>query len=234
MKSAVILPRLLSLALLSIGFFVGPASAAPDTFEGRIRMKITSGRDVSEMEYAMKGSKMRMEMGDQDEQMTSIIDLKTMQMIMLMPSEKMYMVMQVPNPKETAAAKADEGTIEKTSETATILGYATTKYLIRSKDLKEPVEVWATEGLGTFFNPDSFSGPMGGKRKSASWERLLRNRGFFPLRTVIREKREETRMEVISLKKGPLPDSLFTPPAGFQRMDMPGMGGLIPGLSGRP
>ena len=202
-------------------------------FEGRIRMRVTSGGETNEMEYAMKGAKMRIEAGPADERMASIIDLQAKQMLMLIDSEKMYMVMKMPEaPKEKA--EKDEGTIEKTSDTAVIAGYKATKYLVRSKDSKEPIEVWATEDLGTFFNPESFGGPFGGKSKPPVWETLLRNKGFFPLRTIVREKRSETRMEVIAVEKASLPDSRFTAPAGYKRMDMPGMGGLIPGLLGKP
>jgi hypothetical protein len=210
-----------------------PSEGIGSSFEGRIRMKITSGGETNEMSYAMKGAKMRIEMGSADEQMASIIDLQSKKMLMLIDSEKAYMEMKMP---DAAKGKADkeEGSIEKTSETATIAGYKATKYLVRSKDSKEPIEVWATEDLGTFFNPDSFGGPFGGKSKTPVWEQLLRSRGFFPLRTIIREKRTETRMEVISVEKVRLPDSLFTPPAGYQRMEMPGLGGMLPGLLGKP
>lgn len=206
-----------------------PVERAGSSFEGRIRMKVTSGRETTEMQYAMKGAKMRIDAGPADERMASIVDLQTKQMLMLIDSEKMYMVMKMPEAPQGKAEK-EEGTIEKTSETAVIAGYTATKYLVRSKDSKEPIEVWATEDLGTFFNPDSFGGPFGGKSKPPVWESLLRNKGFFPLRTIIREKRTETRMEVVAVEKASLPDSLFTPPAGYKRMDMPGMGGLIPGL----
>jgi hypothetical protein len=206
-----------------------PAERAGSSFEGRIRMKVTSGRETTEMEYAMKGAKMRIDAGPADERMASIIDLQTKQMLMLIDSEKMYMVMKMPEAPQGKAEK-EEGTIEKTSETAVIAGYTATKYLVRSKDAKEPIEVWATEDLGTFFNPDSFGGPFGGKSKPPVWESLLRNKGFFPLRTIVREKRTETRMEVVAVDKASLPDSLFTPPADYKRMDMPGMGGLLPGL----
>lgn len=210
-----------------------PSEPAASGFEGRIRMQVISGGETNEMEYAMKGAKMRIEAGPADERMASIIDLQAKQMLMLIDSEKMYMVMKMPEAPKGKAEK-EEGSIEKTSDTAVIAGYKATKYLVRSKDSKEPIEVWATEDLGTFFNPESFGGPFGGKSKPPVWETLLRNKGFFPLRTIVREKRSETRMEVVAVEKASLPDSLFTAPAGYKRMDMPGMGGLIPGLLGKP
>lgn len=225
--------RLVRLFLFVVGLGTAASAIAAPAFEGRIRMKVTSGRETSEMAYAIKGAKMRIEAGTADERMASIIDMKAMQMLMLIESEKMYMTMKMPEAPKGKAEK-EEGSIEKTSETAVIAGYKATKYLVRSKDSKEPIEVWATEDLGTFFNPESFGGPFGGKSKTPVWEQLLRSRGFFPLRTVIREKRTETRMEVVAVEKTSLPDSLFVPPAGYTRMEMPGMGGMLPGLLGKP
>lgn len=233
MKPRVSPLRLVRLLCFVVGFGTTTAAIASPTFEGRIQMKITSGRETTAMTYAIKGSKMRIEMGTADERMASIIDMKAMQMLMLIESEKMYMTMKMPEVPQAKSEK-EEGSIEKTSETAVIAGYTATKYLVRSKDAKEPIEVWATEELGTFFNPESFGGPFGGKSKTPVWEELLRSRGFFPLRTIVRERRNETRMEVVSVEKTTLPDSLFTPPADYKRMDMPGMGGMLPGLLGRP
>ncbi len=233
MNSRVLPLRLVRLLCFVVSLGAATSAIAAPAFEGRIQIKVTSGRDVSEMAYAIKGSKMRIEAGDAEERMASIIDLKAMQMLMLIDSEKMYMVMTIPEAPQGEADK-EQGSIEKTSETAVIAGYTATKYLVRSKDSKEPVEVWATEELGTFFNPESLGGPFGGKPKTPAWEQLLRSRGFFPLRTVVREKRTETRMEVVSVEKTRLPDSLFTPPAGYQRMEMPGLGGMLPGLLGKP
>jgi hypothetical protein len=233
MNSRVLPLRLVRLLCFVVGLGAATSAIAAPAFEGRIQIKVTSGRDVSEMAYAIKGSKMRIEAGDAEERMASIIDLKAMQMLMLIDSEKMYMVMTIPEAPHGEAEK-EQGSIEKTSETAVIAGYTATKYLVRSKDSKEPVEVWATEELGTFFNPESLGGPFGGKSKTPAWEQLLRSRGFFPLRTVVREKRTETRMEVVSVEKTRLPDSLFIPPAGYQRMEMPGLGGMLPGLLGKP
>jgi len=208
---------------------------AADAFEGRITMKMTSEGKSNEVAYALKGSRMRMEMNSEGKAMVTLLDLKEKQMTMLMPNEKMYMVMplrDIPGADKVDAAAADT-TLEKTSETETILGYKTTKYLARSKEQKEPVEIWAAEGLGSFFNPGDF-GAMGGKRKAPLWEKELREKGFFPLRIVTKQKKgREDRMEVVKLDKTALPDSLFVPPADFKKFSMPGFGGLIPGMGGK-
>jgi len=224
---------LFSLALL-LGVFAGIARAV-ETFEGRITMKLTSEGKSNEVAYATKGSRMRMEMNSEGKSVVTLLDLNEKQMMMLMPDQKMYMVMplrDVPGADKVDAAAADT-TLEKTSETEIILGYKTTKYLARSKDQKEPVEIWAAEGLGSFFNPNDLN-VMGGKRKAPLWEKELREKGFFPLRIVSKPKKgREDRMEVIKLDKTALPESLFVPPADFKKFNLPGMGGLIPGLGGK-
>ena len=82
---------------------------------------------------------------------------------------------------------------------------------------------------------------MGGGRKrggppSQAWERALAGKDLFPLRVVglDRSGKETFRMEVTSIEKQTLPDSLFVPPADYTKMDMGGMmqGMGIPGLPG--
>jgi hypothetical protein len=100
--------------------------------------------------------------------------------------------------------------------------------------------------------------PMGrGRAPTATpaWERALEGKDLFPLRVVGYEKgkprsekgksaekskgknasgNESFRMEVTAIDKAPLPDTLFNPPAGYQKFDMGGMmkgmmKGMIPG-----
>ena len=40
--------------------------------------------------------------------------------------------------------------------------------------------------------------------------------------------KEIFRMEATKIEPGPLPDSLFVPPAGYQKFDIPNMGGMNP------
>lgn len=196
-------------------------------------MRITSNGKSQDMVYAVKGSRMRIDMAADGKTMSSIMDVKKQEMLMLMPEEKMYMVVTFRDAAEKAAAAASDTILEKTSESEMIVGYKATKYLVKSKDQKEPIEIWATEGLGYFVNPSDI-GPMGGKRKPAAWEIELRNKGFFPLRTVTKgRKGREDRMEVVNLEKVALADSLFTPPADYKRFEMPGLGGLLQGLGGK-
>jgi hypothetical protein len=86
--------------------------------------------------------------------------------------------------------------------------------------------MWLAEGLGTFmaFNQNPMGGARGGSTPPA-WERALAGKELFPLRVAGKDKagKESFRMEVTAIEKTSLPDSMFTPPAGYQKLDMGGM-----------
>jgi hypothetical protein len=121
MKFRVLPRRLVRLLCFVVGLGAATSAIGAPAFEGRIQIKITSGRETSAMAYAIKGSKMRIDMGDTEEKVASIIDLKAMQMLMLIDSEKMYMVMKIPEAPQGEVEK-EQGSTEKTSETAVIAG----------------------------------------------------------------------------------------------------------------
>jgi hypothetical protein len=53
------------------------------------------------------------------------------------------------------------------------------------------------------------------------------------MRIVMKNAKGTTKMEVTSVEKASLPDSVFAPPEGWQKIDLGGMmGGFMPG--GRP
>jgi hypothetical protein len=214
-----------------------PAALVAASFEGKVTFKITSGKDkAQEMTYQIKGDKFRMEIPAAKGQGMGgmIMDLGKREMIMLMDEQKMYMSMAIPQAAVEAAAKqGDDVTLEKTSETEKILGYTATKYIATHKN--EKTDLWLAEGLGTFMSMSN-ANPMGGGRggsQQKAWEKVLAGKELFPLRVVGRDKggKENFRMEVTAIDKTSLPDSLFAPPAGYQKFDMGGMmKGLMQGI----
>jgi hypothetical protein len=64
---------------------------------------------------------------------------------------------------------------------------------------------------------------MGRGRASApGWAAALGRRGGFPLR--VADTTGAVRYEITRIEPKPLPDSLFVPPADYQRMQMPSFG----------
>lgn len=206
-------------------------------FEGRVSLGIKSGRDKEQViNYAMKEGLVRMEFPSADEGgAVMIMNWAKKEMIMLMVEDEMYMVMPLKTVAQAMGGKpaGPDPKVEKTGRTETILGYPCEEY--RSTEGGETTEMWVTDQLGTFMglsggNP--MEGMMGGSGKSSptsGWERALKGQtAAFPLRVVNRDAkgREIFRLEVKKIDPGSLPDSLFVPPAGFEKMNLPMMGGF--------
>ena len=207
-----------------------PAALSAASFEGKVSFTMTSGKNKSqEINYSIKGDKVRINMPEAKGMGGMIMDTTKKEMLMIMDEQKAYMVMALPQTAVDAMAKnADDAKLEKTNETEKILGYTATKYIVTSKE--GTTDLWLAEGLGTFMGFNN--NPMGGKRQAApkAWERLLAGKELFPMRVVGKDGRDSFRMEVTAIDKTSLPDSLFTPPPGYQKFDMGGMmKGMIPG-----
>lgn len=225
-----LLPLLASLLL-------APGALFGATFEGRVTFKMSTPKDPSqEMRYAIKGDKVRVELPNQKEMGGMIMDLGKREMIMIMDSQRMYMVMPMQDqPAGGPGKKAQsEPKLEKTGETQKILGYLAEKYL--STHEGTTTEMWLAEGIGAFAGLGQPSGKGRGNAPQA-WERALSGKPYFPLRVIGRDKggKETFRMEATAIDKQPLGDDVFAAPAGYEKMDMGGMmRGMLPGLPGMP
>ena len=210
---------------------------AADAFEGKVTLAITGEKGKAmDMNYSMKGDRVRTDINASGHEVSTIMDLPKLEMIMLMAENKMYMVMPLKKPVEDAMAKhqgdAANIDINQTGKTETILGYKTDQILITDKDKGTVTELWVASGLGTFMGLGNSGGsPFGGHKSAASakWEEALKGKSGFPLRVISHDAKgkEIFKMEATKIEPGPLPDSLFVPPAGYQRFDMPNLGGMF-------
>lgn len=220
------------LTAVSLGLCAPQLSFAAN-FEGKVKMKIQSGKgDPNIINYSMKGQRLRMEIPSGKETMVGLLDWEKREMSMLMPGQTMYMVIElkdVPMIENEVKKTQDSTTLEKTSETATIVGREATKYI--AKDGKTVTELWLASGIGSWFNMSGGGNPMKPKKLS-DWEREIIAKQLFPLRMVTFDKkgRPEVTTEVVELTPQKLDDSMFLPPAGYTRFSM---GGLLKGLGGK-
>jgi hypothetical protein len=221
-------------------FVFTAASVFAASFEGRITLGMKSGKDKEfVIAYAIKEGLCRMEPKmEGGEGFASITNWKTMETIVLMSEQRMYMVMPLKRTVNAAseATAAHDTKLEKTGETETILGYVCEKYIATDKK-GETTELWATDKLGNFMgvtagNPMAGMMGGGGRGKKGGWEEMVKGKdGFFPLRVVGKSAKgkESFRMEAKSIEPGALPDSLFAPPDGFQKFQMPNLGDMFKG-----
>ncbi len=227
------IPRLLGipailLAAAALGF------GAPKAFEGKITFLMTTDNGTLPFTYYMKGGLVRTEMNSEKGQMgVMLMNPAKREMTILMPQQKMYMVHQMKDQANPAAgSQGSDQTpgveFQRTGQYETILGYRCEKVIVKSKE--GSAEIWGTEGLGTFMNPNG-ANPMGrrGAPRSA-WEAELANRGFFPLRVVGHDNKgkQSFKMEATEIDKSTPDDSLFVPPPDYRKFEMPSLGGLNP------
>ena len=207
--------------------------AVAQQFEGviEIQMKSQNQETSMPMKYMVKGDFVRTEAQSPRGEFAMIMNMKERKMIMLMPQMNSYMERTIDSiAPPPGSGKKPEFT--KTGKSEKILGYDCDQYIVKEENRE--TEVWAAKGLGTFMRP-RMGGPMGGGRGGmggggqmpSAWEQEIRAKGFFPLRTVTKnaDGKEEARMEVTKIEKKVLDASLFKAPEGWQKMDMPMMGG---------
>lgn len=228
----------LLLRFLAVGSLLTAAPAfAADTFEGQVSFTITSGKGRTQsMDYTMKGQAVRMDINAEGHEVSNIMDLTKHEMTMLIHEQHMYMVQPMPAmnaaPRAGTPAGKDAAPIgepEKTGKTETILGYLCHQVLVKEKD--KTTELWLADGLGLFMGLGGGNPMMGGGSRGgatvAKWEQALKGVGGFPIRVISRDAggKETFRMEATRITPGPQPDSEFVPPADYQKLSIPGMGG---------
>ena len=208
-------------AILLLILASGALSAVAAPFEGKIVTVTTEGKKSFTTTYYCKGDKMRVETTEGDEGGVVIFDMAAKQMIMIMPSEKMYMTMNIG--QHMNSNKPSDPPV-KTGRTETILGYDCDEYTVTEG--KRTTTFWGAHGLGVF-HAMMRGGPGGPPSGPSAFESAAESEGVFPLRTIetVARGREVSRTEATSVEPGSQPDSLFAPPKGYQSFSMPGMMG---------
>lgn len=219
-----------------MGVAAACATLSALAFEGRVSLAMKGEKGGEQViDFVTKGDLVRMEPKAAEAAGTAMImNGAKQEMTILMPRERMYMVMPMRGaPAQSGGSGESTAKIEKTGRTEKILGYDCDEYVVTDKG--DSTAMWITEQLGSFMglgtgNP--MGGMMGGRKAKAdgaAWEQLLKGKkGWFPLRVVSRDAhgKEKFHLEAKKIEPDTLPDDLFAPPAGFQKFAMPAMGGF--------
>jgi PHD/YefM family antitoxin component YafN of YafNO toxin-antitoxin module len=232
------------LRLFAVGsvLLTAVSSFAAGGFEGKVTQLMTPEKGKAhEINYSIKGSKVRLDINNEGHQAAIITDLEKLETLMIMDEQKMYMVMPIKKPVEQALEKSGDSSVDVkvTGKTETILGYKCNQVLITDKSSGAVTEVWMAEGLGVFMGLGSGGGgggPFGGRKAAAAakWEEALKGKAGYPLRISSNGNNGKGafKMETTKIEPGSLPDSLFAPPAGYKKFQMPDMGSLMKGFGG--
>jgi hypothetical protein len=139
------------------------------------------------------------------------------------------MVHNIDQAAKTVSKHAPEGKVSKASGTKTILGYSCEHWIYEGKSSK--VDFWGAKGLGTFMG---MGNGQGGQSKDDDWVKAFKDKGVFPLEMDMNMKDNKTMtMVATKVEKKSLDSGLFEVPAGYKKMDMPDMSGMMGGGNGK-
>src|SRR4030095_7070914 len=221
------------------------SSSAGGDFEGTIAMKMeTENQKEMQMIYFLKGKHARIETkipNLPEGEAAMLWDLESGKMTTLMPSRKMYLVMDLQKNAEAMreAAKGMKGTgdvdkfpkLTPTGKQETIAGHTCEHWLIGDN---QEVDMCVAKGLGYFGMGGQSGGGFGSFKNCAfspkmlaeaashpDWVKLLEG-GAFPLKlTTMEEGKLMMSMEATRIEKKSLDDSLFVIPSDYKEMSMP-------------
>lgn len=194
--------------------------SAQESFEGKVKFKVTTDDNSQTIDYFVKDGSFKMEVPGESQ--GSVI-MKKGKMLILMPEQKMYMESPINLDehfeKNMEESKINPDNIEnyKTGKTKEILGHEAEQYVY--SDDENEVEVWVAKDLGGL---NFFTNPMG---KQSEWQKKLNEISYFPLLMISKNKKGEevSRFEVVDLEEKSLSDDMFEAPSDYKKMDMMGM-----------
>jgi Domain of unknown function (DUF4412) len=216
--------KILLLAAVAAVFVSVPALKA-ETFEGSYTMILTpwAVQGSATLKTSVKKDLMRIDLETSRGVISTVVDFREHRTIAMIAQARMYVVHDLPagiaalQPTSVAGGTS----LKPTGKTDTIAGYSCTEYIADGPEGRS--EIWVTDQLGEYPGLFQWVGPTG-RGVQQTWEVALRGRNVFPMRVVRKNLSNGStfRLEVSSVSKGSVPDSLFTIPDGWQKV---GFGG---------
>ncbi|MBY0488343.1 MAG: DUF4412 domain-containing protein [Gemmatimonadaceae bacterium] len=207
---------------------VASVSAAQPPFEGVVTMRM-GGRAAAgapagavtsqEIEYSISGRRMRMTMGGPAGGMTMLMMPADKKIYVLMAAQNAYMEMPMADVAATAqraqSATPSDVKVVHTGKFDVVAGYKCEHLTLTATTPSGPqsTDACVSKELGAFTNPMSGMGA-----KSPSWQTSVEAQGF-PLKVTTPDG--TVALEVTKIEKKRLPNTLFTIPESYTRMQAP-------------
>jgi hypothetical protein len=211
-------PIPLAAATVSMLVVLVPQAMAAQPFEGALTMRVSSkganGPQSQEVEYLVRGGKVRVSMGGPAGAMSLLSVPQEQKVYVLMAAQNAYLEMPVSDASSSVAAKSPaDATITRTGRMDTVAGYACEHVTVASA--AQTVDICLAKGLGGYVNPLS---SMQRSREPA-WQRMLTADGGFPLKVTMQDG--SIPLEVVKVEKKRLAADLFSVPLTYSKMEMP-------------
>jgi len=199
-----------------------PRVMRAQTFEGEIGLKTPSGP----IDAVVKGGKARFTTQTPMGPTPIIMDPAAKEMYIVVDAQKMVMVMKLDDAMRSNT-DTSTGTLTALNKTDTVAGHQCSIFRYLSATSAEDLCIASNLGnLGVMGLFGGMGGGMGrgrtGSSRAPGWAGALAQQGGFPLR--VADTTGTVKYEITRIESKPVPDSLLTPPADYQRMAMPGFG----------
>lgn len=216
------------------------ANAPTGSFEGDVAMQISTDRTNGPQKVTahVKGDQVRYDLppssNTQHEPMQAIVDMAKKQVMLVMPKQKSYAVLDlntIPPQSRQATAQRVEGaaadwTAAPTGTSKNLAGHGCDQWQATNKKSNVKIDACLAPSVRVDFDrllPSSLLPPL--------WSDKLRN-GELPLAATVysAEGKQTFSAQVTSVNAKPLPESLFAAPAGYKRITLPlsAFGDLLP------
>lgn len=196
-----------------------PRAVTAQTFQGVIGLTTPSGP----IEASVKNGKARFTTQTPMGPAGIIMDPAASEVYIIIDAQKMVMVMKI-NRDSTASTSRDSTVVTPLAKRDTIAGHECRVFRFVSRT--SATDICIASGLGNLGAAGLFGGAsmgMGRNRTAApAWTTALGQQGGFPLR--VADTTGAVQYQVTKIEPKSLDDSIFIPPADYQRMQMPSFG----------
>jgi len=204
-----------TLCLLAV-VILSPFAMAGAQFEGTITMRLSSTSGGGDMEYSIKGDKLRIDIGAAGMGMYILAD--NGKATMVMPAQKVYLEPTIPS--DVGGKTKAKVAMKATGRTETIAGYKCEHFTMTGDDGQ--YDACLSKDLGTFMQPMN---PMAGRGAADVSSDVLAHLGGNAFQLKVQKVGGATTLQVTKIEKKALSASLFAVPSGFTKLDVGAMKG---------
>lgn len=195
----------------------GMKKSAAQDFEGVIYFDVPEMRQSQsgDLVYMIKGSKARLEFG-QDRQKAVMLHFSDKnQMVLLMHQMQGYVKFDAREKGKEVSNTVGDSQIEKTERTKTVAGRTCSIWL--SQEDRKKYEICAASGMGNFILPKM---PMSAADNTPNWAAEVMSEGFMPLEVtrIHSDGSREVKLKASRIVRKSLQESLFTIPGDYEDM----------------
>jgi hypothetical protein len=178
-------------------------------FEGVVTYQGEGGRSI---QYALRNGLVRIDMSGESRQAAMIMDPGSHKMYMLMPEQKTYMEMKVPDMSDVEGS-SNNVKPTKTGKSEVVAGHKCEYWTVEENDGQ--VDICLAKDMGGF---QAFSNKTVGD--GSAWQEAI-GKDSFPLKVIVhKDGKDEVALEATKVERKSLDASLFAPPASYKKMEM--------------